>query len=224
MRKSATTILTIIAFLLVPVIAFLRLTCPAQPLAYGNQEVTLGSVLLLVFGIFCFLISTFNLLHAHKSWKAAEPDWKTETISAYLYTILFALSLAFLMMFTDYRGYDYGSTLLRHGVVPGAFVLGLIFVSPAFLFPIGLVLLVLALAGLKYRNTRPKSYLIAAFVAAIVSTLGGAIPAFWVGTFWLSGGLALCYCPVNRKTSVKNFLLRPVYSYRRRRLRKELNI
>jgi hypothetical protein len=224
MKISPLNILTIITFLLIPVIAVARLTCSPEPLPYGNQEITLASVLLLVFGFFCFFVSTFNLLGAHRSWKAANPDWKTKTMTAYVCTLLFAIAIVFLMMFTPHRDYDYGSGLERHGFVPEKFLAGLFLVAPAFLCPIGLVLLVLALAGLKYTNTRPRSYLVAAFVAAALFTFGGAMPAFFVAAFWLGGGLALCYCPVNRKTSVKNLLFKPLYAYRKRRLRRRLSI
>jgi hypothetical protein len=230
MKKPALNALTVITFLLVPVLAVARSTCPSRPFAYGKGDITLGSLLLLSFAVLCFFVSTLSFIRAHNLWKAASARWKRETVSAYVCTILFALLIAFLMMFTGYRDHEYASDyehysiLARHGIFPQAFLSGLIFVSPAFLFPIGIVLLMLGFSGLKYRRLSPKSYLVAAFSASALFTLGGAIPVFWVGAFWLGGGLALCYCPVNRRSFMKNILLTPLYDYRKSRLKRKLNI
>lgn len=224
MKKFGLNIPTIIAFSLVPVLAVVRSIYAAPSLEYGNDDITLNSVFLLLFGIYCFLVSTWNLIQVQKSWKTANPEWKSKMMGAYIYIILFAIALAFLMAFVTVRYFDSGGLSAGNRFVPEAFLAGLVFVSPAFLFPIGVILLILALCGLKYRRTRPKSYLVATFLISGLFTFGGALPAFFVAAFWMGGGLALCYCPVNRKSFTRNVLLKPLYNYRKNRLRRQLNI
>jgi hypothetical protein len=179
MKKSTLNILTIIAFLLIPVLALIRLNYHAPTLDYGDGQITLNSVLLLMFGIYAFFVSTGNFVRAHRSWKAGKPQWKAHDAVAYFCTLVFSVSLAFLMMFDTNRCF------------PEYFLFCLRIVSPAFLLPVGFVLLTLGINGLFYSKTRPKAYLIITFLAFVPFTFGGVIPAFLVGLFWLTGGLSL---------------------------------
>ena len=53
------------------------------------------------------------------------------------------------------------------------------------------------------------------------TVITGGVVAF---VFYSFSNLSLCYCPVNRKSSTKDILLKPLYNYRKNQLRNRLNI
>jgi hypothetical protein len=226
MKKLGLNIPTIIAFFLVPVIAAVRVIYEGPSLAYGHGDITEESVLILIFAIYCFFVSAFNFIRAHKGWKHNDEQWKKLTTSAHICNIAFAISLAILTLFgqlsVNYGGSFYSSSQSFFELLQG-FLYMFMFVSLAWLFPLGIVLLVLGLGGLKYSKSRPKGYLVVTIITAVLFTLGGALPAFIVSMFWIGGGIVICYCPVNKR-SLKIDLLQPLYNYRKRKLEQRLNI
>ena len=196
MKKSALYKATVIAFVLIPLLAIVRLTYPAPTLDYGHREITVNSVFLLLFGIYALFVSIINFIRCHDSWKIGKTQWKIQLTFTYIFAFIFAVSLPFLMMF---QAESYNSSISQGRYTstgidafdPGAFIPGLVFVSPAFLFPIGIVLFFLGFVGLHYFKLRPKSYLIIIFSTSVVFVLGGALSALLVFAWWANGGINL---------------------------------
>ncbi len=216
MKSSLIAKLTIIAFLLIPVLAIVRLLYYAPRLSYGKGQIALNSVFLLLFGIYCFIVSAFHFVYVNRYWSEGNSMWKQKMGFAYLYTILFALSLALL--------FGIGSGCANVDDFMQMSFLGIMFISLAFLFPIGLVLLFLGFKGLTQSHNKPKSYLVITFLTSLLFSLGGVMPALAVFSFWIQGGISMCYCPVNRRSFKRDFLFKPLYWYRRKKLIKNLNI
>jgi hypothetical protein len=61
-------------------------------------------------------------------------------------------------------------------------------------------------------------------ITALLFTLFGILAASTIIIFITTGQITMCYCPVNRKSFKKDFLLKPLYSYRKRKLARRLNI
>ena len=194
MRKSALYKTTVIAFVLIPLLAVVRLTYPAPTLDYGHREITVNSIFLLLFGIYALFVSIINFIRCHDSWKIGKTQWKIQLTFTYIFVFIFALSLPFLMMFQaeSYNSSNYPERYTSTGIdafEPGEFIQCLFFVSPAFLFPIGIVLFCLGLVGLDYFKLRSKSYLIIIFSTSVLFVLGGALSAALVFGWWIGGGI-----------------------------------
>jgi hypothetical protein len=161
------------------VVCIIRLL-PTQSLHYGKGQVTFNSVILLIYGIYCFAVSSSNLICVQRLWMQNSGHWKRKMASAYGSILFFAASLAFLMSVNNHIEFQCRDILYC-----------LIFVSPAFLFPIGLVLLALGFNGVFYSRNRPKFYLVITFLASLLFSLGGTYPALIVITFWVEGGFSM---------------------------------
>lgn len=189
MKKSTLYKATVIAFVLIPLLAVVRLIYPAPTLGYGHREITVNSIFLLLFGIYAFFVSIMNFIRCYDSWKVGKTEWKIQLKFSYFIAFIFAVSLPFLMMF---QAESYSSSYTSTGFEafePGDFIPNLVFVSPAFLFPIGIVLFFLGFVGLHYFKLRPKSYLIIIFSTSVVFVLGGALSALLVFAWWTGGGI-----------------------------------
>lgn len=173
MKKQILKILNIIAFVLIPVFALVRYFYAAQIMDYGRRQLTINSLFVLFFGVYCFFICTFNFIRVYKSWKEESLEWEKEMKTSYILTILFALSLFFLMIIPN------PMNAIFYGM----------FVPPAFLFPIGIVLLILGFSALRYNKS--KTYLVITFVTGSIFVLVGAIPTLFVFGFWLDGGFSM---------------------------------
>jgi hypothetical protein len=179
MKKSALYKATVIAFVLIPLLAVVRLIYRAPQLDYGHGEITVNSVFLLLFSIYAFFVSIFNFIRCHDSWKTGKTQWKIQLTFTYIFVFIFALSLPFLMMFQI-------DAFETEDFIPFVF-----FVSPAFLFPIGIVLFFLGFVGLENFKLRSKSYLVIIFSTSILFVLGGALSAAFVFAWWTGGGINL---------------------------------
>lgn len=183
-KNSALHKATIIAFVLIPVLAVVRLIYHAPRLDYGHRELTVNSVFLLAFGIYAFFLSSIRFFQCQNSWEMGKAEWRRQLGFTYIFVVVCALSLPFLMMFEG--GYKGVGAFCIEG-----FMAGLVFASPAFLFPIGIVLFFLALPGVSYFKVRPKSYLIIIFSTSVLFVLGGAASAALVFVWWAGGGISI---------------------------------
>jgi hypothetical protein len=177
MKISVLNKATAIAFLLIPVLAEIRLVYHAPYLNYGYGEITVNSILLLIFAIYVLFVSISRLIQTYHCWKKGDDKWKRKLINAYIFVFIFVLSLSFLLI------------LINGGSHLGEFLLCLCFISSVFCFPIGIILFFLSCAGLRYLKIRPKSYLILIFCSSALFIIVGAIPTAIVFYWWINGGL-----------------------------------
>lgn len=193
-NNRATIYITIVAFVLIPLLVMLRLFYPAPTLEYGHGEASLNSVFLLLFSIYAFFVVVINFIQCHNFWKTGSMQWKTQLNFAYILVFIFALSIPFLMMFQAASHYDAvdhhrftitGSAAFR----PQDFMGCLIYCGPAFLFPTGIALFFLGLSGFQYLTGGNKSSLTTIFVASGLFTLCGAPFAWIMFGWWIGGGI-----------------------------------
>lgn len=196
MKKPALYKATLIAFLLIPVLVVVRLFCPALRLDYGNGDITVNSIFLLLFAIYAFFVSIFNFIKSYDYWRTDNKKWGKQLIFTYIFVFIFALSLPFLMTLKSYNYAFYSEVFIKAFaylspafLFPEVFIEALVYVSPAFLFPIGVVLFFLSLVGLQFLKGRAKSYLIIIFFTSVLFVLGGAASAYLVFGWWIQGGM-----------------------------------
>jgi hypothetical protein len=198
---------TISVFLLFPIVYIARMQ-DLPRLGYGHGEVTLNSIILLVYGIYCVVVSSMHLVVTHRLWKKNDPRWKKKIAATYGYILLFSLFLAISMMAVAYSELPELFSKIFYNTLAGrifdsfeelfAYLFGgLVFASLPFLFPIGLILLLLGFSEVCFCGNRPKSYLIITFLASILFSFGGAYPTFLVFIYWMNGGASISYCPIN---------------------------
>jgi hypothetical protein len=167
---------TIVALSLIPVVALVRAFYRAPYLHYGRGQMTANSVLLLLFGMYAFVICVLNLLHCRSLWRTGQDGWGRQLGWTYILVLVFAVSLPFLTMFD-------------RGVWPQYLGQMLPIVSPAFFFAMGVAMLAVGLAGVTYRTAGPRWFLLVILATSVVLTLGGASRAWLVFCWWLGGGI-----------------------------------
>lgn len=246
MEKSPLYKATIITFILIPVLAVIRLTYSAPHLNYGEGYITVNSIFLLLFAIYAFFVSAKHFIRCHNFWKIGDSHWKSRLAFTYIFIFIVALSLPLLMTFQDRAFikefvetlaggapafllpisiilFFLGSAGLRYLKTRPKLYLFLIFyilifivaltlpffvvfqakafysedfivclrcVSPAFLFPIGVLLFFIGLEGLQHFKARAKLYLLIIFFTSAVFSIGGAPSALLVFAWWIKGGIS----------------------------------
>lgn len=141
----------------------------------GYERIPINPLVFLLFGIYCFIICVLYFIEVNKLWYKDDSIWKVEMKSAYKYAFWFSVSLAVLMVFP----------ISSFDVIPKAFFVGLIIVSPVLLFSLGIVLLILWFLSRKRKKIdQPDSYLSILFITAIVFILAGAFPTWIIMMYW----------------------------------------
>jgi hypothetical protein len=155
MTKPVLNIFSIIAFVLIPVIAVIN---PSD----------LKVVMIIAYGIYCLFVCILHFIHTFNSWKENNLVWKKEAKLSYLFTILLILSASAIFL-------KWNSRIIESF---------LIYYFYPFIFFVGITLLILGFIGLKYRKSSPSSYLTINFVAGTIFTLVGIHAIlFWVLLF-----------------------------------------
>lgn len=206
MKRKTLNIMIVIAAILIPIIFFFEI----------NFE--LNGLLVLFFGIYSFFVCVLHFIRANRFWKSNDLRWKNEFGRSYLIASLWVLAMAFLISLIFYIP-------MLEFVNPYElfiFLFASLFLLLALLFPIGLILLIIGIMSLKYRSERPRFYLGAIFFTAISFILSGVLPALVL--LLGEGFVEMCYCPVNKRSFKRDFLLKPLYDYRKKQLRSKLDI
>ena len=146
---------TVTAFLLIPVVAVLRIGCAGF---------CVSDLFLLAFGIYSFIICVFQFVKARRYYKEAAPDWKQKMAFAGFCAAFFPVLLTFLL---DYRG------------IKGGFLVGLIIYSGPFLLLSGIFLLSLGIDSILYKADNSIPMLSIIFLISII-LLSGSILLFYI--------------------------------------------
>ena len=193
MKKPALYKATVVAFLLIPILAVVRLVYPAPTLNYGEGEVTVNSIFLLLFGIYAFVVLILNFIRSYDYWKIRDDKWKKQLFFTYIFVFIFALSLPFLTIFQAKSYYSIDDHLCKitgsSAFHPKDFAESAGYISLAIFFPIGITLFFLSCAGLKYVKTSPKLYLLITFLTSILFSIGGAASMGLVLVWYIGGGI-----------------------------------
>lgn len=190
---------TMILFMLIPILILLYMFYYAPYLKYGHGDITVNSIFLLLFAVYAFFVSLAHFRRCHDYWNNGNGRWKMQLTFTYFLIFIVALLLPFFMSCEDLilwighkyvNEYDLLSSIFKClSYFSQDYVGALLFVSPAFVFPIGIALFCLSCAEFAHHKGRAKSYLIVIFLTSLIFALIGAVPALYVLVWWLKGGI-----------------------------------
>ena len=209
MTEARLILYTKIAFILVPILILISLLWNPSNVYH---KIDLNSFLAFGFEQYASLVCLFHLIHVYREWRDRAETWKKSMGKAFGYIFLLALAILIIIL-SGRNEFNY-------------FIGGSMILFPfSFLFINALVALVIGFIAIKYRRNRPKLIFGVLFPFGIIFTLIGIIPALMIFIFFFMGPeafMAPCYCPVNRKGRPADFLFKPLYKFRKDRLKKRL--
>lgn len=174
-------------------------------------KVEWNSIVILCYAIFTNLLCMFRFIRAFRKWRDMEPDWKKAFGRSYLFSFIFAALLPVIYANIHYDKYP---------------VSMFNFIAPlSFMFTLGVCLISIGFMAIKYRHSRKKSFLLWTLLPGFIFTLLFSIP-FLMFLFWFLNGpdsiMPPCYCPVNRRTRMRELFKRSKFNRRKERLREQL--
>jgi hypothetical protein len=159
-KKLTLTRATILTFVFIPSLSLIFRNYYPPALNYGRGEVTLNSILFLLFAVYAVIVSGFHFFQCHNSWETGK-TWKAHFFFTYIYVFIIAMSLPFFVIF-DYV--DFTKLIIK---IPGR-------TPPLFLIAAGIVLFFLVLSFLKFIYKSLNFYILISaslLIAAILLAL-----------------------------------------------------
>ena len=165
------------------------------PIDYGHGQVTVSTVLLLIFGLYLIFVSSLYFKErVFNSWQENDNRWKINLFKAYLFLFLFCMLLALLYNSGGVDGFKGLVDQLARDTADFLFddlgaqlgYVGLSIVSPVCFFTF--CLSIIALMRAKKQNNS-KSFGITLLLLSLLIGAAGMLTFFLMVGFWIQGGI-----------------------------------
>ncbi|HLD36669.1 MAG TPA: hypothetical protein VJC37_08090 [Planctomycetota bacterium] len=168
--KKVDIILAILVFIAASVTSFLFRASLRRYLFMGIESLGLITLIAYSFTICIFII---YFIRVFRLWRDDASDWHMKMKGAYLLFAISSISSGLIL------GYPFYVAEAKIWNLPD-YLLVTLSGFFMFAFPVGIVLLVLGIKGLKYRQEKPASYIKTTLITAVVFILSGTIPSIFI--------------------------------------------
>lgn len=189
LKFSVLKILNVVACVLFPIIIFAVYAFKLSDLLEFNFDGirgTLYSIILLIYGIFCFIVSTLDIKYSFKEMKNGNPDFKKIIKKTYCYIFLLSIFIATIQMMEQMA---IGGGIIGNGsfvmvimmLVKDVLFFWFVYSLTTFLILIGMVSVIYSIKSRLLKNKQYKFFTrITAIIGIILIIVGGLSALFFL--------------------------------------------